>query len=102
MQVLALTKERREALLRSKRLRREPEQSGAEAPGTGGVADTALVQDPVAQVQQAVATLQQERRVGSPAHREALRQLRRYLSTGLCTAAPAFYVSGLLSNPQQD
>lgn len=84
MQVLKLTTERREALLRSKRLRREPDdQHGAAAVlGTAGATDAVHGHDPVAQVQQAVAALQQERRVGSPSHLKALRQLRRSLSTG--------------------
>lgn len=82
-QVSTLTKDRREALLRSKRLRREPEP--VDASSAAAAADAAPAQDPAAQVQHAVAALQQQRRVGSPAHLEALRQLRRLLSTGAAT-----------------
>jgi hypothetical protein len=81
--VSTLTKDRREALLRSKRLRREPEP--VDASSAAAAAAAAPPQTPAAQVQHAVAALQQERRVGSPAHLGALRQLRRLLSTGEAT-----------------
>jgi hypothetical protein len=82
LQVSILTRDRREALLRNKRLRRDPEQAGAAAEDPDAAASITPATDPAAQVQQAVAALQQERRVGSQAHLQALRRLRRLLSTG--------------------
>jgi len=86
--VLAVTKERRDALLRSKRLRREPLDSAS----AGAVADaTALVDGAsqavsgpqlLAEVQHSVVALQQEKVIGSQPYLDVLRRLRKLLSTG--------------------
>ena len=72
-----MAKERRDALLRNKRLRREP----LAANGSANIAELSEAPSEAA-VQQVVEQLQQERSIGSVTHLQTLQQLRQVLSTG--------------------